>query len=520
MFVSGKVRLTRQRHRSSRRRMAAGVSALLVTLLSAALMGGSAWAQSAPAGTLRVGMEIPAKLDPAFASSDAEVAVLNAVYDYLVDVDANNDVQPRLATDWTVSDDGLTYTFTLADATFHDGSPVTAGDVKATFDRLRDPDQGLPTADLYANISDIQAQDDHTVVFTLKDTNPFFLYDLSDNHALIVKQGTDAPGKDFNGSGPFVVDSYQAEDRMVLKANPDYFMTGKPGVGELDLIFFSDQAAAVSALRGGQLDLVMRMPTPLYQSLEGVSGVKQLHVATNGFDLVRLRTDVAPGNDPRVVQALKLAVDRKAIVDAVTQGLGVQGNDTPIGPVYGAYFAADVTPPERDVAKAKQLLADAGYADGLQLELHTPDTGDRPDLAVVLKEQLAEAGFDVKVTVEPESVYYGDNGWLQVPFGITGWGSRPYPQFYLDVMLKCDAKWNESHYCNPDLDKLITDAGTTLDDQTRVADYRKIQQILASEGPIVIPYFFPQLGAIRDGFTGFQMKAFPGRSDLAAVKAP
>ncbi len=493
---------------------------LAAALLALLLVGGQALAQSAPSGTLRVGLEIPAKLDPAFASSDAEIAVLNAVYDYLVDVDANNDVQPRLARSWAVSDDGLSYTFELApDATWHDGSPVTADDVVATFDRLRDPELGLPTADLYANIRDVRATGPHEVVFTLTDTNPFFLYDLSDNHALIVKRGATDLGSTFDGSGPFVVDSYQPEDRMVLKANPDYYVAGKPGVARLELIFFSDQAAAVSALRGGQLDLVMRMPTPLYQSLDGVGGVNRIKVATNAFDLVRLRSDRKPGNDPRVVQALKLAVDRQAITDVVTQGLGVVGNDTPIGPLYASYYDAEATPPERDVAKAKQLLAEAGYPDGLKLDLHTPDSGDRPDLAVVLKEQLAEAGFDVNVVVEPESVYYGDNGWLEVDFGITGWGSRPIPQFYLDVMLTCGAKWNESHYCDPAFDELAKTAGTTPDEQARKDAYDQIQRMLAGSGPIVIPYFFPQLGAIRDGFQGFVMKAFPGRSDLAAVTA-
>ena len=493
----------------------------LVLALAGLLLLGAGMAQSAPSGTLRVGMESPSKLDPAYASSDAEIAVLNAVYDYLVDVDANNNIQPRLATSWKVSDDGLTYTFELApNARWHDGSPVTSQDVVFTFDRLRNPDLKLPTSDLYADIQSVKATGTHEVAFTLKQTNPFFLYDLSDNHAVIVKKGTTDFGTTFDGSGPFVVQSYHPDDRMVLTANPDYFMAGKPGVAKLELIFFSDQSAEVSALRGGQIDLAMRLPSSLYQSLANVKGIQRVDVPTNGFNVLRLRSDRKPGNDPRVVQALKLAIDRQAITQAVTQGLGVVGNDTPIGPLYTKYYDANAQPPKADPAKAKQLLKEAGYPNGLKLDLYTPNTGDRPDLAVVLKQQLAKAGFDIHVVVEPESVYYGDNKWLQVDFGITGWGSRPYPQFYLNVMLECGAKWNESHYCNKQFDALAKEAGNTLDAQKRIADYHKIQQMLASSGPIVIPYFFPQLGAIRDGFTGFQMKAFAGRTDLAAVHAP
>lgn len=468
--------------------------------------------------TLRAGMEIPVQLDPAFAASDVEIAILNAVYDYLVDIDAANTIQPRLATSWEISEDGLTYTFTLApNVTFHDGSPLTAADVVWTFDRLRDPEAELPTASLYSNIASISAEDDQTVVFTLTETNPFFLFDLSDNHALILKAETEDP-TDFNGSGPFMVTNYSAESRIELAANPDYFIEGKPGVDALQIIFFSDQTAAVDAIRGGQIDLLMRMPTPLFQTLQDTDGLVTQNIPTNGFDLVRLRSDQEPGNDPRVIEAFKLATDRDAIVDIVTLGLSAPGKDSPIGPTFQSWFAADLEVPARDPEAARALLAEAGYPDGLELDLHTPDTGDRPDLAVVLKEQWAEAGINVNVIVEPESVYYGEDGWLEVPLGITGWGHRPYPQFYFDVMLTCDAIWNESHFCDEAFDELVQTAGTTLDDDERAAAYDEIQSILLDRGPIIVPYFFPQLGAISDRFEGFELKAFPGRTDLSAIQ--
>jgi peptide/nickel transport system substrate-binding protein len=479
------------------------------------LFAGAVFAQE---GTFRVGLEPPVQLDPAFASADSEIAVLNAVYDYLVDVDADNEIQPGLARSWMVSDDGLTYTFQLAeDVSFHDGSPFTAQDVVWTFDRLRDPGLELPTSDLYANIESIEATGELEVTFTLRQPNPFFLYDLSDNHALVLKEGTTDPAATFNGTGPFQVEEYLAGTRMTLSANQNYFIDGKPGVEQLEIIFFADQVAAVAALRGGQVDLVMRMPTPLFQSLEEVPGIETISVATNAFDLVRLRTDMPPGDDPRVQQALKLATDVDAIVEVVTLDLGAAGQHSPIGPLYTRYFAEELDVPEPDYERARELLAEAGYEDGLELTLHTPDTGDRPTLAVVLKEQWARAGIDVNVVVQPESVYYGDNGWLEVPLGITGWGSRPVPQFYLDVMLACDAQWNEAHWCDEEVDRLIEIAGTTLDEQERIDAYHEIQRILLDRGPILVPYFFPQLAAISDEFTGFELKAFPGRSDLAAV---
>jgi peptide/nickel transport system substrate-binding protein len=485
-------------------------------LLSEYAGGGTA---ASAEGTLRVAMEIPVQLDPAFASSDVEIAVLNAVYDYLVDIDADNNIRPRLATQWAVSSDGLTYTFNLAEnATFHDGTPLTAADVVWTFDRLRDASLELPTADLYSNIDTIAATGDTEVTFTLKNTNPFFLYDLSDNHALILKAGTEDAATNFNGTGPFKVVSYVPEDRMEFVANENYFIAGKPGVSSMEFIFFSDQAAGVDALRGGQVDLMMRMPTPLFLTLQGESGINTVNIPTNGFDVVRLRSDREPGSNPLVMQAIKLATDRNAIAETVTQGLGAVGRDSPIGPLYKAYYSQETPIPARDPAAAKALLAEAGYPDGLQLDLHVPDSGDRPDLAVILKEQWAAAGIEVNVLVEPESVYYGEDGWLEVDLGITGWGSRPTPQFYLDVMLVTDAQWNESHYSDAEFDQLATVSGTTLNEAERVQAYKDIQRIMIERGPILIPYFFAQLGAISDQFEGFEMKAFAGRTDLSTIR--
>ncbi len=504
-----------------------GVLAAVVVLAGCgapATGGESPAAMDSPApggegGTLRVSAFPIAQIDPALISSDAEVLVANHVYDYLVDIDAENNVAPRLATEWTMSEDGLVYTFTLAEGVvFHDGAPLRHEDVVWTFDRLRDPEQGLPTSDLYAGIERIEVTGEREVTFTLAESNPFFLYDLSDNHALVLQEGTTDAGSRFNGTGPFIVTDYQPEDRLVMRANPDYFVEGQPALDGLEIIFFSDQTAAADALRGGQIDLNMDLSTSLYESLRDVSGIATVEAPTNAFAAVRLRVDREPGSDPRVIQALKMATDREAVFQLVQQGYGAAGRDTPIGPVYGEYVAEDTPLPSHDVEAARALLAEAGYGDGLSMDLHLPNTLGFPDLAVVLKEQWAAAGVDVEVIAEPESVYYGEDGWLEVDLGITGWGHRPYPQFYLEVMLACDAIWNEAHWCDEELDGLITVAGTTLDDAERVEAYGEIQRILIERGPLLIPYFFPRLAAHRDDLQGFALKPFSGRTDFRGVR--
>jgi peptide/nickel transport system substrate-binding protein len=470
-------------------------------------------------GTLRVAMQPIVNTDPINISSDSEVLVANHVYDYLVDIDAQSNIIPRLATEWGASDGGLTYTFKLADnVMWHDGDAFSANDVVWTFERLRTT-EGTPTADLFANVESVVATGDLEVTFKLSEPNSFFLYDLSDNHALILKEGTEDAATVFNGTGPFKVGRYSPEDRIELVANEDYFIDGQPSLDRVEIIFFSDDAASIDALLSGQIDLAMRMPTALFVSLQEESGIETVSIPTNGFDLVRLRSDREPGSDPHVMQALKLATDREAIFNVVQQGFGAIGNDTPIGPLYEAYFDPSITPLSRDIDAARALLAEAGYDEDnpLLLTLHSPDTGGRPDLAAVLKEQWSEAGVEIEISVEPESVYYGDEGWLEVDLGITGWGSRPYPQFYLDTMLISGAKWNESHFADEEFDQLVSIAGTTVDDSQRVKSYREIQQLLSDRGPILVPYFFAQLGAISDQFENFEMKAFAGRSDFRDI---
>jgi peptide/nickel transport system substrate-binding protein len=251
--------------------------------------------------------------------------------------------------------------------------------------------------------------------------------------------------------------------------------------------------------------------------LQNEPGIVALQTPTNGFDVIRFRSDRPPGNDPRVIQALKLATDREALFQLVAQGYGAVGRDSPIGPLYSQYYTEETPIPARDPAAARALLAEAGYPDGLDLVLHVPDTGSRPDLAAAVKDQWAEAGFNVELSIEPQSIYYGEDGWLEVDFGITGWGSRPYPQFYLDVMLVTGAIWNEARFSNPEFDRLAEIAGTTLDEQERIEAYREIQRILIEEGPIIIPYFGPQFAAISDRVQGFELRPFAGRSEFRNV---
>lgn len=495
---------------------AAGMAASMVGPIGFDLTPTQAAALAArrQSGTLRVAWNPTFTLDPLEASADSEIAFLNAVYDYLVDTDATSTLVPRLASEWSASEDGLTYTLTLQEGVkFHDGSDLTPDDVVWTFDRLK---SGGATADLYANVESIAAGEGNTVVFTLAQTNPDFLYDLSDNHAVILKADAPNIGIEFNGTGPFKLDELIPDDRAVFSANADYW-GGAPGVETLEFVYFDDNQAAISALQGGIVDVAVRMDNATFIALADDAGLNAISLPTNGHDLVRLRTDREPGSSVQVRQAFRLATDRQEIFDRVQLGLGAVGRDTPIGPLYGSYYSEQTELPPRDPEAAKALLAEAGYPDGLDMTLYIPNTGDRPTLGEVLKAQWEEAGIRVQIELQDEATYYGENGWLEVDLGITPWGSRPRPQFYLDTSLKTGAVWNESHFSDPELDELIDLAGTTLDEEERVNAYNEIQRILIERGPLIIPYFFAALGIAASSVQNFNLHPFPGRTNFNGV---
>lgn len=456
----------------------------------------------------------PATLDPLNASADVEIAFLNAVYDYLIDTDAQSNLVPRLATSWSVSDDGLTYTLQIAEGvTFHDGSALTLDDIIWTFDRLK---SGGPTADLFANVASVAAGEGNSIVFTLGQTNPDFLYTLTDNHAVILQANAENIGTEFNGTGPFRLTEYVIE-RATFAANAAYW-AGAPGLETLEFIYFDSVEGAINALRAGaDVDMVLRMDNATFLSLSEEGGFSAVNVPTAGHEVVRLRADRAPGNDERVRQAFRLATDRDSIFSRIQFGFGAVGRDSPIGPIFGKYYSEDTPMPARDPQAARDLLTAAGYEDGLEMTMYVPALADRVALAQVLAAQWEEAG--IKITIEPqeEAVYYADNGWLEVDLGITPWGSRPVPQVYCDLYLKSDAIWNEAHWSDEELDQNIAIAGTSLNEDERVQAYHEIQRIMIERGPIIIPYFFAQFGVMRDNVSGVDVHPFAGRTNFVAA---
>ncbi len=310
------------------------------------LLIGTVFSTSAQSSNvLRVGIVAPQTLDPAQGSNDGEILFNRSIYDYVVEVLPDRSVGPNLAKDWTVSEDGLTYTFNLVQGVkFHDGSGFSSADVVFTFNRLKEVKSAA--LNLLGDF-EVSAPDANTVVFTLPQPNADFLYGVGDRLALVLKDGTtnpneiatgDKPYANFNGTGPFMLTEYKEGESATLVKNPNYWQEGKPLLDGLQFSFINDPVTQVNALRSGDLDFIYKITPDQISVLESESGITLLQKATNLHPVIRLRTDEGPGMDPKVREAFKYATDREQANELVLEGRGVVGNNDPIGPAYGAFF--------------------------------------------------------------------------------------------------------------------------------------------------------------------------------------
>ena len=223
------------------------------------------------------------------------------------------------------------------------------------------------------------------------------------------------------------------------------------------------------------------------------------------------------GEDVRVRQAFKLATDRELLNLDLFDGVAIVGNNDPIGPKYGPLYDDSIVQ-DYDPQAACDLLTEAGYPNGLgadePIQFHVVDAFNYGDMGVLLQQQWAEGCINVELLIEPENIYYGDDGWLEVDLGVTGWGDRPIPQEYLSSAYASGGAFNESHWSDEELDALIVEAGQTADIEARGDIYSQIAQIFAERGPIIVPFFAPIIGATGEGVDGIELHPFAGRTDL------
>jgi peptide/nickel transport system substrate-binding protein len=455
----------------------------------------SATAASAPAfgGVVRYGISAPTTLDPHFTSNTPELKITQQMYSWLTVLDNNNEPTPSVATAWEMSPNGKTWTFTIrSDVKFNDGSPLTVDDVVYSFNRMRDPKIGAATVTLFKGVKSIEAPDATHVVFNVNPGDAEFAKEVADYHAGILSQNVKDPATEFVGSGPFMIQKYVPEDRIIMVKNPYYW--GKDDSGQqlpyLDGITFiisPDTGSLVDGLLGGQVDFVPDLSYELAQKVKTDPNMQLVTGKTNWSLEVHLRCDKGrPAADPRIRKALRMGTDYQGLVDLVRPGLADVGNGTVVGPTYGAYYWDQA--PKYDPEGAKKLLAEAGASD-FTMKLYTQTAFDAIGLATAWKEQMAKIGVTVNIQAVPATVYYADSGeaaWLSCDYGVTDWAHRPIPAIYFDMSYVTDAPWPESHWSDAEFDKTVAAIHAELDPTKRAELYHQAQQILWERGPVVM----------------------------------
>jgi len=502
---------------------------LRLALLALMLLLLTAPAAAQTGGVLRVGMSEAVVLDPALHTNDSETALNRAIYDYLVEVLPDSTIGANLATSWTVSEDGLAYTFTLRDGVFfHDGSPLTSADVVYTFNRLKQV--GSPALNLLGSGYQVSAPDASTVVFTIPSVNADFIYGVAARQALIIKDGETTPNmimdgsspyRHFNGTGPFILTRFSPGAGASFVRNPNYW--GEVRLDGMEHIYINDAVAQVDALLSGELDFIFKVPSQQIDRLEAASGVSVIQRATSQHPVIRLRTDAGRlGEDVRVRQAFKYATDREQLNEILLDGRGVIGNNDPIAPVFSFFFDSTIENQTYDPARACALLAEAGIGT-LTATLYAPNAFEYPDLAAVLQQQWSAGCINVDIQIREEGYYYdvsNPDNYFDVDLGITGWGDRPSPQILLReayVEAGIATYFNETRFVDPEVEALVQQASQTTDNEARRAIYAQISRIFLERGPIIIPYFAPLFGAVRDNVQGLEMAPFPGLTDFRTV---
>ncbi len=235
---------------------------------------------SSEGSVLRVAIDTPSELDPAKAASIGEIALVRAIYDRLVEVEDDGRLTPNLAESWTALDGGRVYDIALvSDAWFHHDEPLTSSDVVWSLNRLRDPGIGLPVGDLFTDVLSVEAIGRYRVLIHLSEPDPAFMARLGDDRASIVSRDAADPSVDPNGTGPFELQSWRADEGALLNANDRYHIAGKPRASSLEFRFYYAPVYALRALRAGSVQVALSFPATECAALAGDPGITVVYGA-------------------------------------------------------------------------------------------------------------------------------------------------------------------------------------------------------------------------------------------------
>ena len=493
----------------------------LALALAFGLAAGAAQAQD-----LRIGLQDDADvLDPDQGRTFVGRIVFDSLCDKLVDITPDLEIVPQLATGWDWSDDGLTLTMTLREGvTFHDGTPFNAEAVGANIDRSQNLPESRRKSEL-TSINAVEVVDDLTIRFTLGAPDATLMAQLSDRAGMMISPtAAEAAGLDFGlnpvCSGPYSFVERIQQDRIVLERFADYWNADAYHFDTVTFLPIPDTTVRLANLRAGDLDLLERLAATDVTSVRGDAALATAQATSLGYQAMTInvgngdRAESPLGQDARVRQALSLSIDRNVINDVVFEGAFAPGNQP--WPPNSPWYNADFPIPERDVDAARALLAEAGYADGIDITVQVANNPVQQQVMQVVQAMASEAGIRISLEAKEFATLLADQTAGAYQASQVGWSGRVDPDGNIHQFVTTDGGINDSGYSNAAVDDFLNGARVSNDTAARRAAYNGASEILMQDLPIVYLYHPVWIWAMEAGIEGFT--AYPdGMIRLAGV---
>jgi peptide/nickel transport system substrate-binding protein len=444
-------------------------------------------------------------LDPVTMYQTGDISTVEQICEYLIWVENDFTLRPVLAESWSADSAAQVWTFKLRQGvTFNDGSPFGAEDVVTTFDRLVDPKSGSGALSALKGIlsqGGTQKVDDSTVAFHLD--KPFadfpYLVSSGDYNSVILSRSFSGDfAKNPVGTGPFMLVDFVPKQSATLKKNPNYWQKGLPYLDGVDFKYNDDAQAQTLQLQSGAVDIQAQTAFQGSQALFQDPNLSVITTPCTAIREVAMRVDHTPYSDKNVRQAVAYCLDRQAIMTAMYDGKATLGNDQVFSPLYpGSPKFTDRT---QDYAKAKQLLADSGHADGVDLTLTTAASYlDLSQYATLIQQQCKQAGINIKLHTMSAAEFYGGSSdttpWLQADMTIVEWSPRPVAAQLIQAMLTATSVWNSSHWANTQFDDLFGQYEATVDEASRAQIATQMGTVEQDDTPVVIAFWMDSLRA-------------------------
>ena len=472
-------------------------------------------------GILRVAMQVQKMEDPATYSWVEMSNQTRHMLEHLTFTTPDNVTRPMLAESWEASDDLKTWTFKLRQGVmWHNGDELNADDIIFNMTRWMDPgigssniglstfasmveevesgeknDDGTPKKVKKMIPGSLEKGDDYTVRLNLSKPVLSVPEDLYNYPTAIVHRGFKPPLSDNpNGTGAYTLTNLKVGERCELKrvtettdGKPFTYWGGKVYLDDIHYYNF-DEDNQLTAFASGDVDAIYEFGIEQFELAEALEG-EIIEARTAQTLCCRMQITQKPFDDIRVRQAVVAAVDNSVFRDLVFQGRGDIAENHHVSPIHPEYY--ELPELKRDVEKAKKLLADAGYPDGIELTIDVGNT-DGPwhqTVAEIMRDQMKDAGIKLNINVMPASKYW--EVWDKTPFGATAWTHRPLGTMVLSLGYRTGVPWNETLFASPEFDAALDDAEATLDTEARREKMKTVESILQDAAVMVQPIWRP-----------------------------